>query len=59
MNWATMTTMTPAVRKLALTAHVTSSVDWLGAVVAFVALAIAGLTRQDAQVVRGAYSRWS
>ena len=27
--------MTPPVRKLALTAHVTSSVGWLGAVVAF------------------------
>ncbi len=48
-------TMTPRVRKLALTAHVVSSVGWLGAVVVFLALAIIGLTSQDAQTVRGTY----
>ena len=32
--------MSPGVRKLALTAHVASSVGWLGAVVAFLAFAI-------------------
>ena len=48
-------TMTPRLRKFALTAHVTSSVGWLGAVVVFLALAIVGLTSQDAQTVRGAY----
>jgi uncharacterized membrane protein len=48
-------TMTPGVRKLALTAHVTSSVGWLGAVAAFVALAVVGLTSQDAETVRGVY----
>jgi hypothetical protein len=48
-------TMTPRVRKFALTAHVTSSVGWLGAVVVFLALAVVGLTSQDAQTVRGAY----
>lgn len=47
--------MTPCVRKLALTAHVTSSVGWLGAVAAFLALAIAGLTSRDVQTVRSAY----
>lgn len=47
--------MTPRVRKLALTAHVTSSVGWLGAVSAFLALAIIGLTSNDAPTVRGAY----
>jgi len=47
--------MTPPVRKFALTAHVTSSVGWLGAVAAFLALAVAGLTSQDPQVVRAAY----
>ncbi|MEP6813889.1 MAG: DUF2269 domain-containing protein [Actinomycetota bacterium] len=47
--------MTPRVRRFALTAHVTSSVGWLGAVAAFVALATVGLTSQDAQTVRGAY----
>jgi hypothetical protein len=48
-------TMTPHLRKFALTAHVTSSVGWLGAVAGFLALAIAGLTSQDAQLVRAAY----
>jgi len=48
-------TMTPRLRKFALTAHVTSSVGWLGAVVVFLALAVVGLTSQDAQTVRGAY----
>jgi hypothetical protein len=48
-------TMTPRARKFALTAHVTSSVGWLGAVVVFLALAVVGLTSQDAQTVRGAY----
>jgi hypothetical protein len=47
--------LTPRLRKLALTAHVTVSVGWLGAVVAFLALGIAGLTSQDPQMVRGAY----
>ena len=35
--------MTPGLRKFALTTHVTSSVGWLGAVGAFLALAIAGV----------------
>lgn len=48
-------TLTPRLRKFALTAHVTSSVGWLGAVVAFLAFSIVGLTSQDAQTVRGAY----
>ena len=47
--------MTPGVRKLALTAHVTSSVGWLGAVGAFLVLAIAGLSSDDSQLVRAAY----
>ena len=48
-------TMTPGLRKFALTAHVTTSVGWLGAVAAFLALAIAGLTSQDAHLLRAAY----
>jgi hypothetical protein len=48
-------TMTAGLRKFALTAHVTSSVGWLGAVVSFLALSVAGLTSQDAQTVRAAY----
>ncbi|MGH3775995.1 MAG: DUF2269 domain-containing protein [Pseudonocardiaceae bacterium] len=47
--------MTPRVRKFVLTAHVTTTVGWLGAVVVFLALAVIGLTSQDAQTVRGAY----
>src|SRR5919204_1605022 len=47
--------LTPRLRKLALTAHVTASVGWLGAVIAFLALSVIGLTGQDPQTVRGAY----
>lgn len=50
-----MRTMTPGLRKFALTAHVTASVGWLGAVAGFLALAIAGLASQDAQLARAAY----
>lgn len=48
-------TMTPGLRRLSLTLHVTSSVGWLGAVAGFLALAIAGLTSEDEQMVRAAY----
>lgn len=47
--------MTPRLRKFALTVHVIVSVGWFGSVAAFLALAIAGLTIQDAQMVRAAY----
>jgi hypothetical protein len=47
--------MSSGVRKFALTAHVCSSVGWLGAVAGFLALAIAGLSSRDAQMVRAAY----
>src|SRR5688500_1132202 len=45
----------PRLRKFVLTAHVTCSVGWLGAVVAYLALVVAAMTSQDAQTVRGAY----
>jgi hypothetical protein len=48
-------TMSPLLRELALTAHVTASVGWLGAVASFMVLSIAGLTSRDPEVVRGAY----
>src|SRR5207247_2097795 len=48
-------TMTPSLRKFTLTAHVVSSVGLLGSIAAFLALAVAGLTRQDEQIVRAAY----
>lgn len=47
--------MSPGRRKLVLTAHVCASVGWLGAVAAFLALAIVGLTSEVAQTVRGTY----
>lgn len=47
--------LTPRLRKLVLSAHVIFAVGWLGAVVSFLALAIAGLTSQDAQMVRATY----
>jgi hypothetical protein len=45
-------TMTPALRKFTLTAHVTASVGWLGALAVFLAHAIASLFSQDEQMVR-------
>jgi hypothetical protein len=45
----------PRVRRLALTAHVASSVGWLGAVIAFLGLAFVGITHDDAQIVRATY----
>jgi hypothetical protein len=42
-------------RKFALTTHVASSVGTLGAVIGFLALALAGLTSADAQTVRASY----
>jgi hypothetical protein len=47
--------MTPGLRRFALTAHVTCSVGWLGAVAGSLALAIVGLTSQDPQRVRAVY----
>ena len=48
-------TMAPGLRKFVLTAHVASSVGWLGAAVAYLALAVAALTIQDARTVRAAW----
>lgn len=42
-------------RKLSLTAHVTTSVGWFGAVAAFLVLAVAGLNSDDPLTVRSAY----
>jgi len=47
--------MTPGVRKFVLTAHVVSSVGWLGAVLGFLALAVAGLRTLDEPVARATY----
>ncbi|MBS1805527.1 MAG: hypothetical protein JST28_19360 [Acidobacteria bacterium] len=47
--------MTPGLRKLVLTAHITFSVGWIGAVAAFLVLAIAGVSSQNPQMMRAAY----
>ncbi len=47
--------MSPPMRKFALAAHVTTSVGWIGAVLAFLALALGGLLGTDDQLVRSAY----
>lgn len=47
--------MKPGLRKFVLTAHIAFSVGWLGAVAAFLALAVAGLSSQDNQTIRASY----
>jgi hypothetical protein len=47
--------MSAGLRKFALTTHVSASVGWLGAIGAFLALSIAGVTSQEPQTVRAAY----
>jgi hypothetical protein len=48
-------TLAPRLRKLVLTAHVVSSVGWLGAIAGFLALAVSALTSDEAETVRAAY----
>jgi hypothetical protein len=50
-----VTLMSPFFRKFGLTAHITFSVGWFGTVAGFLALAIAGLTSQNPQVVVSSY----
>ena len=47
--------MTPKIRKFMLTAHVVSTVGWMGAIAAFVALAATGLTSHEHELVGSAY----
>jgi hypothetical protein len=47
--------MRAGLRRFTFTTHITSSVGWMGAVVAFLAVAIIGLTSPDERTVRGAY----
>jgi hypothetical protein len=47
--------MKAGLRRFALTAHVASSVGWLGAAVAYFGLVLAALTSGDAETVRAAY----
>jgi hypothetical protein len=47
--------MPPRVRKLMLAVHVGSSVGWLGAIAAYIALNVPALLDSDEQTVRAAY----
>jgi len=47
--------MTPGWRKLVLSVHLTSSLGWIGAVIAYVALGIAAMANRDPATVRGAW----
>jgi len=47
--------MPPGLRKVTLTTHITSSIGWFGATACFLALALAGMTSPDRELVRAAY----
>ncbi|WP_255621820.1 DUF2269 domain-containing protein [Pseudonocardia sp. DSM 110487] len=47
--------MPPRLRKAVLTAHVATSVGWLGSVVAYLALDVVAVAGEDMTTVRGAY----
>ena len=48
-------TLSPNLRKLVLFVHLTSSLGWVGAVIAYVALGISASTRQNAETIRTAW----
>lgn len=47
--------MSPLLRKFALTVHITVSIGWIGAVMAYLALVVATMTSNEEQMVRSAY----
>jgi len=47
--------MSPAVRKLALTVHLTTSLGWVGAVIAYLGLGIAAVESSDSEAIRAAW----
>ncbi|MQA88740.1 MAG: DUF2269 domain-containing protein [Gemmatimonas sp.] len=47
--------MRAGLRKFALTVHLASSVGWIGAVLAYLALGVSAVTSQDVQTVRAAW----
>jgi hypothetical protein len=47
--------MTRSLRKFALTVHLTCSVGWIGAVIAYLALVAAALTGPDSRTLRAAW----
>src|SRR5713101_1855695 len=48
--------MSPGFRKFALMVHLTCSVGWIGAVIAYLALGVAAVTSPDAETVRAAWT---
>jgi hypothetical protein len=48
-------TFGPVARRLTYTAHLVSSVGWIGVVLVFLALAVLGLASRDGATVRGTY----
>jgi hypothetical protein len=48
-------TMPAGLRKLTLTVHLSCSVGWVGAVVAYLALGVSAVTSQNAETVRAAW----
>jgi hypothetical protein len=48
-------TLPPGLRKFTLTIHLSCSVGWVGAVVAYLALGISAVTSHDAETVRAAW----
>jgi hypothetical protein len=48
--------MKPGVRKLTLSAHLTFSIGWIGAVLAYLALGIGAVTSEDIETVRAAWA---
>jgi hypothetical protein len=47
--------MKPGLRKLALSAHLTFSVGWIGTVVAYLALGVTAANSRDVETIRGAW----
>lgn len=48
--------MPPRLRKVVLTVHVTFSIGWIGAVVAYLAMVVIAMTSQDAQTLRAIWN---
>jgi hypothetical protein len=48
-------TMAPGLRKFALTIHITSSLGFLGAALAYLGLGVSAVTSEDTQMVRAAW----
>ena len=49
-------TMSPGLRKFALTVHLTFSVGWIGAVVAYLGLGLAAVTSEQMRTIRAAWT---